>query len=108
MVYCSTLCIPSAKRSILGSNESERLERWLSKAVGVMNENAEDGGFGSAGRVCNRSVANMDACEGSRSDSSISETVGSDADDDEAGSIVFLAEAMASHAAFSSSSLSRR
>ena len=64
------------------------MERWLSSAVGVVNVNAEDGGFGSAGCVCNRSAANMDACEGSRSNSSISEIVGSDVDDDDEGGAV--------------------
>ena len=110
--YCSILCTPSAKRSILGSRVWLSFERCDCSAEGVANVNAkvegdaECGSSGCAGGMC--SFERISACVGSRSEVSMSAKVIAIASsvflDVEADGGADLSRA--SHAAFSSSSLS--
>jgi hypothetical protein len=94
---------------MFGSNESEREDRCDSRAVGLRNVKADVGGFmesAGCGGGCN--AARMEACEGSRSEASMSEREGSGAWVGGAGaSGVYDDDAMASQAACSSSRLAR-
>ena len=110
--YCSILCTPSAKRSILGSRDKLSFERCDCNAEGVANvkvkveEAASCESSVCAGGICN--FERISACVGSRSEVSMSAKV------DAVASSVFLDRgadsgadfSRTSHAAFSSSSLS--
>lgn len=93
----------------MGSSDEERCERWDCSAEGVVNVKAEDGDCEdeeSDGCACVWSAERMAACEGSRREVSISESVGSgERIEGCGGGMRFEALDKASHAAFSSSSL---
>lgn len=97
---------------MLGSRDWLSCVRWDCSAVGVVKVNADEGGFCSepavsdcAGWSCR--ADSMAACSGSRSEVSMSESVGSGAFLDGAGGGGMDAglAARASQAVFSSSSL---
>lgn len=109
--YCSILCNPSAKRSILGSKVAESWERCECSAEVVVKVNGMavvdgcDGGSRGCDWDCR--VERMEACVGSRREASISEREGGGCGCVEGGGCAARVENedMASQAAFSSSRL---